>query len=98
PAVPARATANPELVPIPVQYAKTWHSAQAGLTDAGRRVAALQAQAAPADLLGILRHDLQLEVARYDYRDAIRSQQVVVYALAVDQGLEDQVAVLLPAS
>jgi membrane-bound lytic murein transglycosylase B len=61
-------------------------------------VAYLQAQAEPVDLLGVLRHDLQLEVARYAYRDAVRNQQVVVYALAVDQGLEAQVAILLPAA
>ena len=98
PAVPARAMVSSEMVPIPVQYAKSWRSAQAGLTDAGHRVAALQAQAEPADVLGVLRHDLQLEVALYDYRDSIRSQQVVVYALAVDQDLENQVAGLLPAA
>ena len=98
PAVPARAMVSSEMVPIPVQYAKSWRSAQAGLTDAGHRVAALQAQAEPADVLGVLRHDLQLEVALYDYRDSIRSQQVVVYALAVDQSLENQVAGLLPAA
>ena len=98
PAVPAPAMVSPELVPVSVQYAKSWRSAQSGLTDAARRVAALQAQAEPADLLGVLRHDLQLEVAQYVYRDSIRSQQVIVYALAVDQGLEDQVAGLLPAA
>jgi membrane-bound lytic murein transglycosylase B len=46
----------------------------------------------------VLRHDLQLEAAQYDYRAAIRSQQVVIYALAVDQGLEGQVADLLPSA
>jgi membrane-bound lytic murein transglycosylase B len=96
PALPAQAMVNGEMLPIPVQYAKSWRAAQTELTDASRRVAALQAQAAPADLLGVLRHDLQQEVARYDYRDAIRNQQVVIYALAIDQGLEDQVASLLP--
>jgi len=98
PALPARALVNQELVPVQVQYAKAWRVQQGDLGGAATRISALQAQAEPADLLGVLRHDLQLAVAQYDYRAAIRSQQQVVYALAVDQGLEDQVSGLLPTS
>ena len=93
-----RALVNQELVPVQVQYAKAWRVQQGDLGGAATRISALQAQAEPADLLGVLRHDLQLAVAQYDYRAAIRSQQQVVYALAVDQGLEDQVSGLLPTS
>ncbi len=98
PALPARALVHQELVPIQVQYAKAWRVQQTDLGGAAARIGALRAQPDPADLLGILRRDLQLEVAEYDYRSAIRSQQVVVYALAVDQGLEGQVSDLLPSA
>jgi len=98
PALPAHALVNPELVPIQVQYAKAWRAEQADLAGAAAQVSALGAQAEPADLLGALRHSLRLEVARYEYRLAIRTQQVVVYALAVDPGLEDLVSALLPPS
>src|SRR5204863_5456740 len=86
-----------EMAPTPVEYAQGWHQAQSELAAATARTAAIKAQPPAADLVGGLRHDLQLAVAEYDFRQAIRAQQVVVYALAVDQGLETQVVSLLPA-
>ncbi len=96
PAGPARA-AGGEMAPTPLQYAQGWHQAESDLAAAAARTAALRAQPPPAELVGALRHDLQLAVAEYDFREAVRAQQVVVYALAVDQGLETQVVWLLPA-
>jgi membrane-bound lytic murein transglycosylase B len=96
PAGPARA-AGGEMAPTPLQYAQGWHQAQSDLAAAAARTAALKAQPPPAELVGALRYDLQLAVAEYDFREAVRAQQVVVYALAVDQGLESQVVSLLPA-
>ncbi|HEX6349836.1 MAG TPA: lytic murein transglycosylase [Candidatus Dormibacteraeota bacterium] len=98
PALPAQAMVNQELVPVQIQYAKAWRAEQTDLGGAAARMAALKAQAEPPDLLGVLRHDLQLEAAQYDYRLAIRSQQQVIYALAIDQNLEDQVTGLLPSA
>lgn len=97
PAAPASA-AGGEMAPTPVQYAQGWHQAQSDLAAAAARTAGINAQPAPADLVGSLRRDLQLAVAAYDFRQAIRAQQAVVYALAIDQELETQVLALLPAA
>jgi membrane-bound lytic murein transglycosylase B len=96
PAGAARAAGGGEAPPTPLQYAQGWRQAQSEFAGAAVRAAALKAQAPPADVVGALRHNLQLAVAEYDVRQAVRSQQVVVYALAVDQALEGQVVGLLP--
>ncbi len=93
----AAAAAGGEMLPTPLQYAQGWHQTQSDFAGAALRASALKAQSQPADMVGALRHDLQLSVAEYDFRQAVRAQQVVVYALAVDQGLESQVAGLLTA-
>jgi len=95
---PAHATTDGEMPPNAAEYARGLRAAQAQLTTAGQRGAAIRDQAVPADLVGAVRRELQLADAQYRYREAVRGGQVVVYALAVDQGMEAQVTEILPAT
>ena len=95
PVLPVRA-AGGETPPTPLQYAQGWSHTQSDFAAANARAGAIRAQPAPADVVGALAHDLQLAAAEYDLREAVRSQQTVVYALAIDAVLEARVVRLLP--
>ena len=66
-------------------------TAQDGMSAASARWARLHAEPPPAVAIDRLRLDLQVASAEYDYREAARSEQVAVYALASDPSLEQDV-------
>jgi membrane-bound lytic murein transglycosylase B len=71
-------------------------SAQNTMTSATARTLRLRASTPPSVPIDRLRYDLQLADSQYAYRDAARAEQVVVYALAADSTLEQDVLHRLP--
>ena len=67
------------------------------MSSAAATSARLRAGPAPTVAIDRLRLDLQIAAADYDYREAARSEQVGVYALASDPSLEQTVLRSLPA-
>lgn len=84
--------------PSPPRLAAMWLDAQARLKTAAADQQALAAQPAGADLLAATRQAVLLADAGYRYRDAARSEQVVIYAMAVDPAVESAVAERLPTA
>jgi membrane-bound lytic murein transglycosylase B len=72
-------------------------SAQDAMVSATSRTTRLRTSTPPQVPIDRLRYDLQLADAQYAYRDAARSEQVAVYALAADSTLEQDVVPRLPA-
>jgi membrane-bound lytic murein transglycosylase B len=60
------------------------------------RTAQLQASGEPSVPIDRLRHDLQVADSGYAYRNAARSEQVAVYALAADSSVEQDALHRLP--
>jgi membrane-bound lytic murein transglycosylase B len=70
---------------------------QARMASYGVAVADLRRQPAPARPIDKLRRDMQVAKSEFGFRDAVRSEQEVIYQLAADSNLESQVIRLLPA-
>lgn len=73
------------------QQARRIVAAQEAMAAARARTAQLRATAAPSVPIDRLRFDLQVASGEYAYREAARSEQVAVYALAADSELEQDV-------
>jgi hypothetical protein len=67
------------------------------MVSATARTVRLRAAGAPSVPIDRLRYDLQVADVQYAYRDAARTEQVAVYALAADTTLEQDVLRRLPA-
>lgn len=72
-------------------------SAQDAMVAATARTARLRTTTPPQIPIDRLRYDLQLADVEYAYRNAARTEQVAVYALAADPTLEQEVLHSLPA-
>jgi len=81
--------------PAPPQLAAMWQGAEADFAQARADQAALATQPVSPDLLIVARHALAVADADYRVRAAARTEQVVVYAVAVNQGVESAVAARL---
>jgi membrane-bound lytic murein transglycosylase B len=66
------------------------------MSSSAARAARLRETVAPEVAIDRLRLDLEIAAADYDYRNAARSEQVAVYALASDPNLEQDVLRRLP--
>jgi Transglycosylase SLT domain len=73
-------------------------AAQDGMAAATGRTDRLRTSASPEVAIDRLRLDLQIGNSEFAYRDAARNEQVVVYSLAADPTLEQEVLNRLPAS
>jgi membrane-bound lytic murein transglycosylase B len=69
---------------------------QARMASYGAAVADLRRQPAPTRPIDQLRRDMQVANSEFGFRDAVRSEQEVIYKLAADANLESQVVRLLP--
>lgn len=97
---PAAAGSDIEgLPPSPPRLAAMWIDAQARLAAADADQAALAAQPIDpaAGLLAAARHDVLAADAGFRYREAARTEQVVVYAMAIDPAVEAAVLARIPA-
>jgi membrane-bound lytic murein transglycosylase B len=70
---------------------------QDSMSTAASRADRLRRSPAPAVAIDRLRLDLQIADSEYAYRDAARSEQLAVYALAADSTLEQDVLHRLPS-
>lgn len=94
PPSPAGAALDIEGLPVsPARLTAMWADAQARLAAAAADQQSLAAaKIDPAnDLLGAARRDLLLAEAGFRYRDAARTEQVVIYAMAVDPAVDSAV-------
>jgi membrane-bound lytic murein transglycosylase B len=73
-------------------------AAQDGMVSATVQTDRLRRTPQPATAIDQLRLDLQIGNGEFAYRDAARSEQTAVYALAADPALEQDVLHRLPAS
>jgi membrane-bound lytic murein transglycosylase B len=96
PAAPVRAATAVEGPASPVALAQMWTSAETQLTQASADQRRLAAQAPAMTLFSQARHLLQLEDAAFRFRDGARAEQVVIYAMAVDEQVDAATEPLLP--
>ncbi len=90
-ASPAQAALDFSGPPSPTALATMWMQARADLRGAAADAAALREQAPAEDILLETRRQLAIADADYRIRVAARTEQVVVYAVAVDGGVADGV-------
>lgn len=77
--------------PTPAAQAQAWHAAEADLAAARATQAALGAQPADPNPLLEARRQLSLAAAAFQFREAARAEQVVVYAAAVDPAAQAEI-------
>ncbi len=95
-AAPARAAIDPTGPASPETLAQMWAGAEAQLAQASADRQRFSAQPDSPEVLLAARKQLQLEDAAFRFRDAARTEQVVVYAMAVDQQVQAATEPLLP--
>jgi membrane-bound lytic murein transglycosylase B len=78
------------------QQANRITAAQDAMAAATARTAQLRAAGEPSVPIDRLRYDLQVADSEYAYRDAARSEQVAVYAMAADPNVEQGALHRLP--
>ena len=90
--VPASAVARDVDTPLsPAQIAGRITGEEYGIARAEADLVALAREPSTDVLIDLARHQLQVEQASYRYRKSVRSEQVLVYQLAVDSALEAEV-------
>lgn len=95
---PARAAIDPTGPASPEALAQMWAGAEAQLAQASADRQRFSAQPDSPEVLLAARKQLQLEDAGFRFRDGARTEQVVVYAMAVDQQVQAATEPLLPQS
>lgn len=95
--IPARAAIGVDGPPSPPQLVLMWNRAEGQVGAARADTAALAAEPPDPNPLAEARRQLALSGAEYRFRDAARTEQVVVYAVAVDPAVEGAVTAHLPA-
>ena len=96
---PARAVSaqDPLAPPSPHHEAARIMSAEVAMAQATAQLQALKAQAPPATLIDTIRWQLAIEAAAYDFRNAVRQEELRVYEVASYDSVERSVIPLLPA-
>ncbi len=96
PALPAAADTSITGPASPAALGEMWSGAESKLAQASADQQAVAAEGVTDDLLVQARHLLRSEDAAFRYRDAARTEQVVLYAMAVDPQVQAATEPLLP--
>lgn len=95
--VPVQAAPDPDAPPTPAHQAVVLASSQYAMAAARAEADGLRAQPVPDDVVAQLALQMRIADAEFRYREAVRDEQAVVYAMATDPDVETRVMARLPA-